>query len=70
MNTLVDVEATAMSLTEAQRAILASRLLESLPAMLYEEDEGYSEALRRDSELDADPSMGMSMDEFTSSFKR
>jgi len=70
MNTLAEVEATAMSLTEGQRATLATHLLESLPAVLHEEDEGLSEALRRDAELDADPSLGMTMDEFKSSLGR
>ena len=46
----------ALSLTDAERAALASELLQTLPAVLAEEDEGIAEALRRDAELDEDPS--------------
>jgi hypothetical protein len=49
----------ALSLTDAERAVLASNLLQTLPAVLSEEDEGIAEALRRDAELDADPSAGI-----------
>lgn len=48
-----------MSLTDAERAVLASDLLETLPGVLSDEDEGVAEALRREAELDADPSKGV-----------
>lgn len=53
-----------MRLPEDERARLASKLLGSLPSMLFDEDEGIAEALRRDEELDLDPTQGMSMAEF------
>jgi hypothetical protein len=49
----------ALSLTDAERAVLASDLLETLPAVLSDADEGIAEALRRDVELEADPSTGI-----------
>jgi len=51
-----------MKLPDAARAALAAHLLDSLPAVLSESDEGAAEALRRDAELDRDPSVGMSLD--------
>ena len=38
--------------------------------MLHDDDEGLAEALRRDAELDHDPSAGMTMDEFRKAFGR
>ncbi len=61
MQKLNTIEAEAMKLPEADRAELASRLLNSLPAVLHDEDEGLAEARRRDSELDKDPSASMTL---------
>ena len=47
-------------LTDREKAMLAADLLESLPAILDDEDEGLAEARRRDAELDADPSLAVS----------
>ncbi|HBB94293.1 MAG TPA: addiction module protein [Blastocatellia bacterium] len=47
-------------LPERQRASLRANLLESLPPILSDDDEGIGEALRRDAELDADPSQAIS----------
>jgi hypothetical protein len=58
--TLMDLEAEAMKLRPAERARLAEKLLESLE-MLSDEENRHAwidEALRRDAELDADPSLG------------
>jgi len=49
----------ALSLTDAERAVLATDLLQTLPGVLSDDDEGLAEALRRDAELDADPSTGI-----------
>lgn len=63
--TLVDkIEKEVVVLTDIDRAILASRLLLSLPAVLAEDDDGLAEALRRDSELDRSPESAVSMEEF------
>jgi len=53
MATIVEIEKLALSLPEKERAALAANLLESLPGVLFDEDEGVAEALRRDSEIDA-----------------
>lgn len=70
MTTLNEIEASAMTLPDQQRAALASHLLESLPAVLQDDDDGLAEAVRRDAELDADPSLGMTMEEFKSAIGR
>ncbi len=64
MQTLSQIEDHAMTLPDEQRAKLALHLLESLPSVLHEEDEGLAEAMRRDAELEADPSSGMTMEQF------
>jgi putative addiction module component (TIGR02574 family) len=55
------IAAEALRLPEKERAALASRLLRSLPPIGHEDDEGVAEALRRDAELDADPSQAMTL---------
>ena len=69
MTTLDQIERLALELPEAERARLASHLLESLPPIL-DEDDGISEAIRRDAELDADPSRGVSLEEFDAQIKQ
>jgi hypothetical protein len=61
MATIVEVEKLALSLSEKERATLAANLLESLPGVLFAEDEGLAEALRRDSEIDASPDQIISL---------
>lgn len=46
MATIVEIEKLALSLPEKERAVLAANLLESLPGVLFDEDEGVAEALR------------------------
>ncbi|TAE89929.1 MAG: addiction module protein [Verrucomicrobia bacterium] len=70
MPTLVELEEQLLQLPEDQRAFLAAQLLESLPAILHDDDAGVAEAMRRDAELDRDPSSGLSLDEFKKSFRR
>jgi len=59
MTRLQEITNEALSLTDAERALLASDLLGTLPGVLADEDEGVAEALRRDAELDADQSKGV-----------
>ena len=61
MATMVDIEKLALSLPEKERATLAANLLESLPGVLSDEDEGIAEALRRDTELEANPDRAISL---------
>lgn len=55
------IAAEALRLPEKQRASLASSLLQSLRPIAFDDDEGVAEALRRDAELDANPSVAMSL---------
>ena len=61
MATNIEVEKLALDLSERDRAKLAANLLESLPGILSDEDEGVAEALRRDAEIAADPSQAISL---------
>jgi putative addiction module component (TIGR02574 family) len=61
MATIVEVEKLALDLPDRERATLAANLLESLPGVLSDEDEGVAEALRRDAEIDADPNQAISL---------
>lgn len=70
MVTLAELEEQALRLPEDQRAALAAHLLDSLPAILHDDDGGLAEAMRRDAELDEDPSAGMSLEEFKAAFGR
>lgn len=61
--TITEVQELALGLPENQRAVLAAHLLGSLPSVLHDQDEGISEALRRDAELGADASSAISLKE-------
>ena len=61
MSSVVEVEKLALELSDRERAALAANLLSSLPGILSDEDEGIAEALRRDAELNADPSKALSL---------
>ena len=64
------IASQALLLPEKERASLASRLLRSLPPVAFDDDEGVAEALRRDSELDADPAQAMTLREMDSHIQR
>ena len=63
MVTIAEIEKLAFDLPEGERAVLAAHLLGSLPAVLHDSDEGIAEALLRDAELDANPALGISLEE-------
>ena len=63
MASITEVEKLAFNLPDSDRAVLASHLLQSLPSVLHDEDEGVAEALRRDAELDANPELGITLDQ-------
>ncbi len=69
MQTLSEIEQQAMKLPDVGRACLASRLLDSLPAVLSDDDEGIAEAMRRDAELDQDPAAGLTLEELKQTVK-
>jgi hypothetical protein len=60
---IAELEKLAFALPDADRAVLASHLLRSLPSVLHDEDEGVAEALRRDVELDAHPEAGITLED-------
>ena len=64
MADLSEVQALALALPEGQRALLAAELLDSLPGLWMDDDEGLAEAERRSEEMDLDPSLGLSHEEF------
>jgi putative addiction module component (TIGR02574 family) len=66
MSTIIEVEKLALDLPEKERATLAANLLDSLPGILSDEDEGAAEALRRDGEIYADPAQAISLAELDS----
>ncbi|WP_075087624.1 hypothetical protein [Verrucomicrobium spinosum] len=70
MVTLSEIHEQAMQLPSAQRASLAADLLGSLEPVLMDADDGVEEALRRDAELDADPSLEMTLDELRAALGR
>lgn len=69
MSTTVEVEKLALDLTEKKRAMLAANLLNSLPGILSDEDQGTANALRRDAEIEANPAQSISLAELDSRIK-
>jgi hypothetical protein len=61
MRAVADIEKEILALDEEQRAQLAVSILDSLPGVLSDQDEGIAEALRRDAELEADPESALSL---------
>ena len=70
MATIIEIEKLALDLTEKERAVLAANLLESLPGILSDEDEGVAEALRRDAEIDANSEQTISLSQLESHIQR
>ena len=63
MATINEVEKLAFDLPDSQRAVLAAHLLRSLPSVLEDDDEGIAEALRRNAEFDANPDIGITLEQ-------
>jgi putative addiction module component (TIGR02574 family) len=70
MVAISEVEKLALDLPDHQRALLATHLLQSLPSVLHDEDEGLAEALRRDAELEGDPAAGISLEQLDQQIQR
>jgi putative addiction module component (TIGR02574 family) len=64
MVTLAEIETLVLKLPESDRARLAAALLDSLPSVLVDDDEGLAEALRRSEEMDRDPTVCLTHEEF------
>ena len=63
MATITEVEKLAFDLPEAQRAVLAAHLLDSLSPVLKDDDGGLQEALIRDREFNSNPSLVLSLEQ-------
>ena len=61
------LKAMALELPEKQRAQLIASLLDSLPAVLIDQDDGVAEALRRDAELDDQSKQALSLQDLDAS---
>jgi putative addiction module component (TIGR02574 family) len=70
MATIAEIEKLAQDLSEKERAVLAAHLLGSLPPVLHDEDEGIAEALRRDAEIEANPSASLSLEQLDQQIAR
>jgi putative addiction module component (TIGR02574 family) len=70
MATIAEIEKLAQELSENDRAVLAAHLLGSLPPVLHDEDDGIAEALRRDAELEANPSVALSLEQLDQKIER
>ncbi len=68
MVTLAEIESLAFKLPESDRAKLAAGLLDSLPGVLVEDDEGLA-ALGRSRETERDPFVCLSPEIETSKWK-
>ena len=63
MTAAQEIRQQVNKLTDHERAALAADLLESLPFILEDEDEGLTEARRRDEELERHPDIALSWDQ-------
>jgi putative addiction module component (TIGR02574 family) len=63
MTRVQELRQRASTLSIRERASLAADLLESLPPVLDDEDEGVAEAQRRDQEMERDPSAAISWEQ-------
>ena len=70
MSKVSDIYSQVLDLPEDQRALLASDILDTLPANLSDEDDGLAEARRRSKEMDEDPSIGMTWEQIKASLGR
>jgi hypothetical protein len=67
MSTFAEVEKKAMTLSEAERGQLASRLIASLGSPFEDDEDVIELALQRDREMDEHPETVMSEEEFWAS---
>lgn len=68
MSVIAEAEKLALSLSDSERAKLADRLIISLPEDFIDDDE-LEKALRRDREMDKDPSKVLTHKEFFKYFE-
>ena len=66
----MEIQKKALTLPEDQRARLAAELLESLPVVLADSDDGSAEARRRIDEMKRDSSVGRSWEQIKAGLGR
>ena len=69
MSTIIEIEKLALDLPDKERATLVANLLDSLPGILSEADEGVAEALRRDAEANVNSDATISLAQLDSQIK-
>lgn len=67
--TVSDIERHILALNEEERAHLAMSILDSLPRILADQDEGVAEASRRDAEFDTHPGQAISLEQLDDSIR-
>ncbi len=72
MSVVTDVEKLALELSDSERAKLAEKLIRSLPGPFIEDDDDddIEEAIRRSREMDENPEMSLTEEEFFASFEK
>ncbi len=73
MSVVTEAEEIALSLSPSDRAKLAEKLIRSLPAPFSsydDDDDGVEEALRRSREMDENPAMSLTEEEFMAGFEK
>ena len=70
MTRVQEIRQQATVLSASEKAELAADLLESLPPILDDDDEGVAEALRRDEEMDRDPSVAITWEQLRRGLER
>lgn len=70
MSTVAEAERIALRLSDSERARLAEKLIASLPSPFVNDDDGIEESVRRSREMDEDPNMALTYEEFMASFKK
>ncbi len=63
MTRVQEIRQRASVLSISEKTELAADLLESLPPILDDEDEGVAEARRRDQEMDRDPAASITWEQ-------
>ena len=63
MTLVQEIRQRASALSTNEKAALAADLLESLPPILDDEDEGVAEARRRDEEMARDPNAAITWEQ-------
>lgn len=69
MSVISEAEELALKLPPSERGRLVSKLIASLSPTFDEDDDGIGEAVRRSREMDENPEMSISHDEFMASFE-